>query len=147
MLLALDLGTETGWALNTDPVSYGTWHNKQSRFEGGGMRFLRFRKTLTELHDLQQFEDVYFEEIRRHLGTDAAHVYGGMLAHLTAWCEERGIPYEGVPVGTIKRFATGTGNAPKDLMLAVARSWGYEPKNDNEADALCLLKWAKEQTQ
>ena len=30
---------------------------------------------------------------------------------LTAWCEEHELPYQGVPVGTIKRYATGKGNA------------------------------------
>ena len=47
------------------------------------------------------------------LGTDAAHVYGGFLATLTSWCEQRAIAYQGVPVGTIKRFITGKGNADK----------------------------------
>ena len=48
----------------------------------------------------------------------------------------------GVPVGTIKRHATGKGNANKDAMIAAVRSWGYTPVDDNEADALALLHWA-----
>ena len=54
---------------------------------------------------------VVYEQVRRHTGVDASHAYGGWLAILTAWCEHHVIPYEGVPVGTIKRFATGRGNA------------------------------------
>jgi Holliday junction resolvasome RuvABC endonuclease subunit len=88
---------------------------------------------------------IVFEEVRRHAGTDAAHIYGGFLAHLSAWCEERSIPYEGIPVGTIKRFATGKGNAPKDAMLAAIRARGFAPADDNEADAIALLLWATEQ--
>ncbi len=34
-----------------------------------------------------KIEAVYFEEVRRHLGTDASHCYGGFLAHLSSWCE------------------------------------------------------------
>ena len=41
-----------------------------------------------------------------------------LLMPLTAWGELRGVPYQGVPVGTIKRHATGSGNAPKQAMIA-----------------------------
>ena len=80
--------------------------------------------------------------MRRHAGTAAAHVYGGFLAHLTAWCEAAAIPYQGVPVGTIKRFATGKGNAGKEAVIAAMRARGFAPADDNEADALALLLWA-----
>jgi ABC-type sugar transport system ATPase subunit len=63
------------------------------------------------------------------------------LATLTAWAELRGVPYEGVPVGTIKRHATGKGNADKDAMIAAARARGFSPADDNEADAIALLLW------
>ena len=144
-ILALDLGTTTGWALRTPDgqrVS-GTQSFKPGRYEGGGMRFLRFRGWLA---DLQAGADtigaVYFEEVRRHAGGDAAHVYGGLMATLTAWCEGQGIAYAGVPVGTIKKHATGKGNADKAAMLAAARAQGYVPADDNEADALALLHCA-----
>ena len=61
---------------------------------------------------------------------------------LSAWCEHHGIPYEGVPVGTIKRFATGKGNADKAAMVAAMKARGFNPADDNEADALALLLWA-----
>lgn len=88
---------------------------------------------------------VYFEEVRRHVGVDAAHAYGGFMAHLTAWCEHHQIPYQGVPVGTIKKHATGKGNASKDAMIAAARERGLDPQDDNEADALALLDFAMAQ--
>ncbi|MBV5324571.1 MAG: hypothetical protein J0626_04495 [Rhodospirillaceae bacterium] len=73
---------------------------------------------------------------------DAAHFYGGFLAHLTAWCELKCIPYQGVPVGTIKRHATGKGNAGKEAVISAMRSKGFNPEDDNEADALAILSWA-----
>ena len=79
---------------------------------------------------------------RRPAGTDAAHIYGGFLAHLTAWCEERELPYEGVPVATIKRFATGKGNASKEAVIDAIKARGFQPADDNEADALAILLWA-----
>jgi Holliday junction resolvasome RuvABC endonuclease subunit len=144
-ILALDLGTTTGFAYTPGDgglTIVGTWSFKNTRYEGGGSRFLRFRRQLEQAHGAMKFERVFFEEVRRHIGTDAAHVYGGLLAILTAFCEEKGIAYEGVPVGTIKKFWTGKGNAPKDEMIRVARERGHSVDNDNEADALALLHWA-----
>jgi Holliday junction resolvasome RuvABC endonuclease subunit len=66
------------------------------------------------------------------------------MATLTAWAELRGVPYEGVPVGTIKRHATGKGNASKQTMIDAARARGFDPADDNEADAIALLLWAIE---
>jgi Holliday junction resolvasome RuvABC endonuclease subunit len=66
------------------------------------------------------------------------------MATLTAWAEMRGVPYDGVPVGTIKRHATGKGNANKDAMMAAARARGFSPADDNAADAIAILLWAIE---
>ena len=94
----------------------------------------------------QGLRRVVFEEVLRHAGTDASHVYGGFLATLTAWCEEHEVPYEGVPVGTIKRYATGRGNVDKAKMIEAMRARGYLPADDNEADAIALLLWATDPT-
>ena len=113
----------------------------------GGMRYLRFRNWLNQLlQGGDVIEAVYFEEVRRHVGTDAAHIYGGFLACLSAWCEEHGLAYQGVPVGTIKRFATGKGNADKAAVIAALRERGFSPTDDNEADAIAILLWAKATT-
>ena len=145
-ILALDLGTNTGWALRSGvgPITSGTVSFRPSRYDGGGMRYLRFRGWLDRLKSDVEFNAVYFEEVRRHAGTDAAHVYGGLLATLTAWCEQYSIAYQGVPVGTIKRFTTGKGNADKGAMLAAMRARGFSPTDDNEADALAILLWSIE---
>jgi hypothetical protein len=146
-ILALDLGTTTGWALRGHDglITSGTVSFKPGRYDGGGMRYLRFTNWLTELDRLSgPVEAIYFEEVRRHVATDAAHVFGGLLATLTAWAELRGVPYQGVPVGTIKKFLTGQGNAPKQAMIAAARSRGFSPADDNEADAIAILLWAIE---
>ena len=129
-LLALDLGTTTGWALRPidGAITSGTVSFRPSRYDGGGMRYLRFRGWLDQLvTDVGGLSAVHFEEVRRHAGTDAAHVYGGLLATLTAWCEQHAVAYQGVPVGTIKRFATGKGNADKAAMLAAMQAAASHP--------------------
>lgn len=143
-ILALDLGTTTGWALRdrTGRITSGSQSFKPQRFEGGGMRYLRFGRWISEIQtSVSELQFLYFEEVRRHASTDAAHAYGGFLATLTAWCEHHGIPYQGVPVGTIKKHVTGKGNASKDEMMVAMRARGYQPADD-EADALALLHWA-----
>lgn len=144
-VLALDLGTTTGWALKQRDATIisGTQSFKPQRFEGGGMRYLRFKRWLTEIKTTADgIDEVVFEEVRRHASTDSAHVYGGLLATLTAWCEHHHIAYQGIPVGTIKKHATGKGNASKDEMVAAMTLRGHTPADDNEADALALLYFA-----
>ncbi|WP_209426942.1 hypothetical protein [Pararhodobacter sp. SW119] len=144
-ILALDLGTATGWALRSHDglITSGTVSFRPSRYDGGGMRYVRFRAWLERLAaDAGPIGAIHYEEVRRHAATDAAHVYGGLLATLTAWAETARVPYQGVPVGTIKRHATGKGNANKDAMMAAARARGFSPADDNESDAIAILIWA-----
>jgi Holliday junction resolvasome RuvABC endonuclease subunit len=47
-----------------------------------------------------------------------------------------------VPVGTIKRHIAGKGNADKAAVIAAVKALGFDPQDDNEADALALLLWA-----
>jgi Holliday junction resolvasome RuvABC endonuclease subunit len=146
-ILALDLGTTTGWALRTPDgtITSGTQSFRSQRFEGGGMRFLRFKRWLTDIKACAEgIDSLHFEEVRRHVSTDAAHAYGGFLATLTSWCEHHQIPYQGVPVGTIKKHATGKGNAGKEEVVAAMRGRGHAPADDNEADALAIVHWVIE---
>jgi hypothetical protein len=146
-ILAIDLGTTTGFAIRTNDgaITSGTVSFRPSRYDGGGIRYLRFRAWLDSMaEDAAGIGVVHYEEIRRHLSTDAAHVHGGLLATLTAWCEQRGVAYQGVPVGTIKRFIAGKGNADKQAVIAAVRARGFSPADDNEADAIAILLWAIE---
>lgn len=147
-ILALDLGSITGWALRQadGTITHGVVEFRPTRFEGGGMAFVRFKHWLDEVRGFAEpLTAVVFEEVRSHAGTTAAHVYGGFLAHLTAWAEHHHIPYQGVPVGTIKRHATGKGNASKEEVMEAMRRKGHHPADDNAADALALLHWALEE--
>jgi len=155
-ILALDLGSRTGWATSASGhITSGFHEFKPDRFEGGGMRYLKFKNWLNQIQEHVRGVDlVMFEEVRNHsnpskkrggrsFNVDAAHAYGGFMAHLTAWCEAEKIPYQGVPVGTIKKHATGKGNAGKDQMIQAIRKKGhYDLQDDNEADALAILYYA-----
>lgn len=139
--VGLDPGTACGWAaLDAEGkrLASGVWDLSSQRHAGGGMRFLRARRCFVEILDTFPGAVVAYEEVRRHAGTSAAHVYGGLIAVISAECEDRGIAYSGRPVGAVKKHATGRGNASKEMMVGAALArWGVEV-GDDEADALWI---------
>lgn len=145
MILALDLGTRTGFALLLDGrVQSGVNEFRPGRHEGAGMQFVRFRGWLDGLHRATGLTAVYYEEVRRHRGTDAAHTYGAFWGTLTAWCQEHGVPFAGVPVGAVKKFATGKGNSDKTAMVVAAQQkLGYAGRDADEADAMWILAFVR----
>lgn len=151
-MLAIDPGTNCGYAwidiaspvppaLKPISTQAGVWDLASQRYEGGGMRFVRARKYLTAIEP----DFVLYEEVRSHKGVSAAHIYGGIVATIQSYCEERHIPYASIPVGTIKKRATGKGNCGKEPMIETANrefvAAGAEPiVDDNIADALWILQ-------
>ena len=142
-VIGLDLGTKTGYAYTNDnkvsAIHSGVADFSPRRHEGGGMRFLRFRKFLFELVDDPESTIVFYEEVAAHRGVHAAHIYGGLLGVLSEWCERNDVPYRGLPVGSIKKHATGKGNASKNDMLARASTVFGHVDSDDAADALWTL--------
>lgn len=140
-ILAIDPGTKCGYAVKLDGVrTSGVWDLSVHRYEGDGMRYVRLRRYLREIGKVDM---IVFEEVRRHAGCIAAHIYGGVISHIMEYAEENRINYVACPVGTLKKFATGKGNAGKDEMIKACRErLNVKPKDDNEADALWLLAWA-----
>jgi len=149
IILALDLGTNCGWAVNSKIMakSSGTWDLKPTRFESHGMRYMKFKRNVELEIVLNNIDFIVYEEVRNHVGVDAAHMYGGWLSALQVVCIENEIPYKGIPVGTIKKHATGKGNATKEEMVtaAIQKFKGTDVVDDNHADALHLLDYAVSQ--
>lgn len=125
VVLGIDPGAATGWALVRYPgemlVNAGTWELSHTRLEGGGMMFMRLAAWLRQTINGNPFlKLVSMEDVRRHDGTAAAHLYGGITATVTTVCEEYpNLAYTGVGVGVWKKMMVGTGNASKET---VARS-------------------------
>jgi crossover junction endodeoxyribonuclease RuvC len=83
-----------------------------------------------------------FEMVRRHKGTIAAHMYGGIMHKILEFCDANDIPYGHVEIYAIKREATGKGRAEKEEMIRAAKErWPdqfplpVDECNDNQADA------------
>jgi len=146
-ILALDLATKTGWA-----VMLPAWQKPETgvqkfelqRGESPGMRFLRFRRWLEELVRLYAPSLIVFEQTH-HRGGAATEIAVGFSTRVQEVAAMLGAEHVAVHSATLKKHATGSGRAGKDEMIQEAtRRWGYEPKDDNEADAMCLLAYAIE---
>lgn len=146
LILAIDPGTACGWALMRDGllIDSGVWRLKKPN-ERAGVRYVTLTSELTELLETSAIPDLLaYEDVRAHAGTDAAHVYGGIVATIQHWCETYGIKYQGVPVGTIKKTMTGRGNASKvDVIAAVKERYNLTAKHD-QADAIAIAYTASQ---
>ena len=144
-ILALDIATHCGWAINVSETSniYGVWDLSPKRDESAGMRLIRFRSKLNEVIERENINIVVFERpAGRHVG--AVIVQSELQGQVKVICEDKRISYRGFSSQEIKKFATGKGNANKEAMKKAARErFGYVGNDDNEADAICLLHLAK----
>lgn len=144
-ILALDLGTVTGWA--TEKHS-GTKDIPQGRGESPGLRFLRMRSWLMELIELAGPFDLIVYEQAHHRGGAATAVCVGFATEVQAIAAAEKIELMPVHTGSLKKWATGKGNANKLEMIQWARERRpdsfQEPYDDNEADAIALYHYAVE---
>lgn len=153
-VVAFDLGTSAGWAVLDSTGARedsGTEDCSRRSHEGPGMRPMRFRALVVRVIDEHRPALVAYELVRRHLGTEAAHVYGELRGVLREELERRNIPYATREVADMKRAATGKGSASKAQMVAAAYArWGHplpvpgKPEaGDDEADALWCAEAAR----
>ena len=139
--LCIDIGTKMGWSIyNNGSILSGSYNLKEKSKENKGKRYLNLIHWL----DKQNVNHIFYEDVKAHKGTYAAHTYGGFLAIILAYAENNSIPVIGVPVGTTKKHTTGKGNANKDLMIQAMKAKGHNPKDDNEADALSIMYYIKD---
>jgi crossover junction endodeoxyribonuclease RuvC len=141
--VGIDLGTLTGFAVycrcgsRVHFVKTAQMKYSETRFSGGGVRFLHFKKDLESI--LNEFRPVFvgFEKVEfRHRGAMAAAAYNGFLSVLTVVLEEYKIPYDGYAPGTCKKAMTGRGNSSKEAVRReVCVRYGIDEISEDEADA------------
>lgn len=137
--LALDLGSDCGFAIfKNDKFISGTKKLKTYK-EKFGARFYEFRKWLLKIIERHDIKAVFFERVYGHKGTEAAHCYGGFMYTLASVCLQLNIPCIGLTVQEIKKFMTAKGNATKEEMISATRRFGFNPKTDDEADAIAVM--------
>jgi len=145
-ILSIDSGTKTGWAtLIHGSIDSGVQDFSLKRGESAGMRFFNFRSWLNRM--LNKFKvDIVIYEQAHHRGGPATMIGVGLVTRIQEECDIREIQYMPLHSATLKKFATGKGNASKELMLKSAReTWGDLVADDNEADALWLMEYARKE--
>ncbi len=140
--LALDLSlTATGWAA---PGASGVL-SPPSGVVRGLERLIWIRDRVLGLvndhgADVAVLEGYSFGQAR---GTSQRHSAGELGGIVRVALFEAGIPVVEVAPASLKKYATGKGNAPKEAVLAAAiRRLGFEGHDHNESDALWLLHMA-----
>lgn len=140
-ILALDIATKTGWKTAT---SSGTWNLKPNRGESEGMRVVRFKSKVREMIELEGITLIAYERVAG-MHKSSIMVASEMVGVLKDLCIEKDIALACYSASEIKKFATGKGNANKKAMVDAAIALGYDPEDDNEADAIHLYLMAEKE--
>lgn len=142
-VLALDLGTKTGWARNygAEPRSGVVKFKGKSR----GERFVELTDWLRQFNKSVYMANMIVFETPHMRGGPATRSCVGFAATVEYFAALNGLTIDEYRPDAIKRFATGTSKASKEQMIEAARRHGYNPKDDNEADAIHLLRLAESQ--
>lgn len=146
-ILAIDPGRKCGWALFEDGITEsGVMDFSLKRGESQGMVFVRFNAWLKKMvaHHLPE---VIIYEMPHHRGGPATQLLYGMTTRIQERCDLCNVEYTAIHSATLKKYATGKGNAKKNVMLRSAEThWpGRNIQDDNEADALWMMEYGKEE--
>ncbi|MDF3858097.1 crossover junction endodeoxyribonuclease RuvC [Achromobacter denitrificans] len=147
-ILALDLGTKTGYALRRrdGAMRYGTVDFTPRKSWTPGQRWARFRGWLADTVATFQIDAIVYERVVfGHSSAASSDVYGGFKALVELAADTHSLTLSSVAVPTVKKHFTGNGRADKDAMMAQAKARGFSPDSHNAADALAILHWAVDQ--
>lgn len=136
----LDLSLErTGYAAVADNgyTSVGTVAAGGRR---GVSRLIHIRDRITDIIRGVNFWDlILIEDLPHGARNNAAGPLGELHGVIKVALYEEGISYVLVPPATLKKYATGRGNADKiAVVTAAVRRASYGGEDSNEADALWL---------
>ncbi len=144
-LLALDPATHTGWSHSKGIA--GVWDLSIKRNESAGMRLIRLKAKLKEIHKLYPIDLLVFETPVCYPKRIAAFsVQIEIQAVIKIFCEENGIDYKGYSPTEIKKHATGKGKASKENMVDAAEirfQCMLQDDQHDQADAMWLLDLAQ----
>lgn len=168
VILALDLGSTTGWALEAMDYSMacGSWtlcddktmkearRNRMDRLLDPRIPALWAK--ISEIHTRYGINWLVWEDVRFSTYTNQTQLWSSFRTVCWLFAARHGLRTECIDVSTLKKFATGHGNADKALMAWTVADKRFVKSNgrivdsltgakldDNAVDALHLLRWAK----
>lgn len=142
IILSLDLATSTGWAIyDKGQITFGSADFKLKRGDSYGMRFLYCRSFLRSLRKLYEKFDLIVYEQPHQRGGAPTQVAMGLVSETLTFAAITKTETTMVHSMTLKKWATGKGNAKKKAMIEEAKRRGYNVANDDEADAVLMLEY------
>jgi Holliday junction resolvasome RuvABC endonuclease subunit len=141
--LALDPASVTGYAHSNG--KFGVWQLTRSSEPDGG-RLVRLRNNIHKCYEAWGIDKIVFEDASfgsNNRNTAASHnELRGIIKMVAA---ELKCATQAINPGSLKAWATGDNHAPKPKMIAaVERFLGIVVEDDNAADALLLLEYARQ---
>ena len=149
-ILALDPAQKMGWALlSSGVVTSGTAEfkrrtgRKRIPDEHLGKAFYDLHKWLRGMIVDKEPDCIVYEDVMRFTSSSDSKSYGAIRGLILVNAAARNIPVCHFAVPSIKKFATGKGNAKKDMMIASAieKYPDQDVLDDNQADALHILHY------
>lgn len=153
MILGLDLGSRTGWAIMPSRglvVAAGWWDIAPIRGESPGCRYLKLRAHLAEVHRAFPSLHVIAYEQAHHRGGPATEYAAGCVATVQAYAAEHNLEHASYHSATLKLAATGSGRASKEQMIEHAKKFvpaellSVVERCDDTADAIHVARLAAE---
>ncbi|BBK37714.1 hypothetical protein STAQ_27920 [Allostella sp. ATCC 35155] len=147
--LCIDGATRLGWALRRQETVEP--RSGVVRIAEIGARLGRFglkaNEWLSDFLAVTPVAKIYYEVpiLGGHDNADTALKLYGLACLVETIAEIRGIPVERMNNQTVKRFFAGTGRAKDVDMIRACHARGWNPSDDNEADALGMLCLAEHQ--
>jgi crossover junction endodeoxyribonuclease RuvC len=154
-ILALDLGTATGWALRVDGrLESGVEDFALVRGESPGMRYVNFNRwlSLVTAPILDAAGDgrlgLLAYEQAHHRGGAATEVLAGLTTRVQEYCARFQLNHVAVHTASLKKWVTGKGNADKAMMAHAIHRRGWLPaaesaRTADELDAIGLLYYVE----
>lgn len=143
-LLALDPALTTGVAWTSDekvhPEFVETWDLRVRKSRGG-----RWDDLYRRLVEAAPRTIIYEDSVAILRYKSAVRIAAGLVATLELFSHRRGVPIYSVRPAELKRWASGSGAARKEAMVAEAnRRFGtrFSPDEHDQADVLLLLAMA-----
>jgi hypothetical protein len=157
-ILALDLSKRsTGWAVWTgasERPQYGHWQ-LGSEFTSDGQTYAKLHQNLSELRMLARFDALYYEQplnqaaLTGHTNVDTLRVLTGLAAHAESFGYALGLRIvKSVNIASWRKDFIGSQKRGtkrqtlKDVTIERCRQLGFNPRRDDEADAIGILDYA-----
>lgn len=146
-ILGLDLARQTGWACG-EPCALPVYGTLRLDAATEPARFLQLGRMVTGLIQQHGVTAVVIEQphVSAKFGFNALMPLFGYRAAALMAAESRGVPVNwAAGASTVRKHFIGAGGlkreAAKAAVVERCRQRGWNPKNDDEADALALLDW------